>query len=39
MLNDLYSNYLPQMLPFLVLANAGFSATKAAVLVSAFVVT
>ena len=24
MLNDLYSNYLPQMLPFLIAVNAGF---------------
>ncbi|MFA6508085.1 MAG: MFS transporter [Treponemataceae bacterium] len=38
-LNDLYSNYLPQMLPFLVLLHPGFSATQAAVLVSAFVIS
>jgi FSR family fosmidomycin resistance protein-like MFS transporter len=38
-LNDLYSNYLPQMLPFLVVLHPGFTATQAAVLVSAFVVT
>lgn len=38
-MNDLYSNYLPQMLPFLVLLHPGFSATQAAVLVSAFVIS
>ena len=39
MLNDLYSNYLPQMLPFLVVLHAGFTATRAAILVSAFTIT
>lgn len=36
MLNDLYSNYLPQMLPFLVVLYQGFTATRAAIVVSAF---
>jgi len=39
MLNDMYSNYLPQMLPFLVVLTPGFTATKAAILVSAFTIT
>ncbi|HWR39467.1 MAG TPA: MFS transporter [Patescibacteria group bacterium] len=39
MLNDLYSNYLPQMLPFLVVLHPNFTATRAAVLVSAFTIT
>ncbi len=39
MLNDLYSNYLPQMLLFLVVVNPGFTATRAAILVSAFTIT
>lgn len=39
MLNDLYSNFLPQMLPFLVVLTPGFTATKAAILVSAFTIT
>lgn len=39
MLNDLYSNYLPQMLPFLIVVVPGFTATKAAILVSAFTIT
>ncbi|WP_088224715.1 MFS transporter [Desulfosporosinus sp. FKB] len=39
MLNDLYSNYLPQMLPFLVALRPDFSATRAAILVSAFTIT
>ncbi|AET68928.1 arabinose efflux permease family protein [Desulfosporosinus orientis DSM 765] len=38
MLNDMYSNYLPQMLPFLVAAT-GLSATRAAILVSAFTIS
>jgi FSR family fosmidomycin resistance protein-like MFS transporter len=38
-LNDLYGNYLPQMLPFLVVLHPGFSATQAALLVSAFIMT
>lgn len=38
-LNDMYSNYLPQMLPFLVVLMPGFTATKAAILVSAFTIT
>jgi MFS transporter, FSR family, fosmidomycin resistance protein len=39
MLNDLYSNYLPQLLPFLVALTPGFGATRAAVLVSAFTIS
>lgn len=39
MLNDLYSNYIPQMLPFLVVLYDGFTATKAAIVVSAFSIT
>ncbi|MBP1763255.1 MAG: transporter [Firmicutes bacterium] len=39
MLNDLYSNYLPQMLLFLVVLHPGFTATRAAILVSAFTIT
>lgn len=39
MLNDLYSNYLPQMLPFLIALTPGFTATRAAILVSAFTIT
>jgi MFS transporter, FSR family, fosmidomycin resistance protein len=39
MLNDLYSNYIPQMLLFLVVVNPDFTATKAAVLVSAFTIS
>lgn len=39
MLNDLYSNYLPQLLPFLMIVYSGFTATHAAVLVSAFTIT
>ena len=39
MLNDLYSNYLPQLLPFLVVLHQGFTATRAAILVSAFSIT
>lgn len=38
-LNDFYSNYLPQLLPFLVALHPGFTATQAAVLVSAFTIT
>lgn len=38
-LNDLYSNYLPQLLPFLVVLHPGFTATRAAILVSAFNIT
>jgi len=38
MVNDMYSNYLPQMLPFLVAATA-LSATRAAILVSAFTIS
>lgn len=36
MLNDLYSNYLPQMFPFLLVLTPGFTATRATILVSAF---
>lgn len=39
MMNDFYSNYLPQLIPFLIVAYSGFTATKAAVLVSAFTVS
>lgn len=39
MLNDLYSNYLPQMLPFLIAINPNFTATMAAILVSSFTIT
>lgn len=39
MMNDFYSNYLPQMLPFLVVLYANFTATKASILVSAFTIT
>src|SRR5665648_229612 len=39
MLNDMYSNYLPQMLPFLVVLTPGFTVTRAAILVSAFTIT
>lgn len=39
MFNDLYSNYLPQMLPFLIVVSAGFTATRAAILTSAFTIT
>ncbi len=38
MLNDMYSNYLPQMLPFLVVLIPGFTATQAAILVSVFTI-
>lgn len=36
MFNDMYSNFLPQMLPFLLVIMPGFGATQAAVLVSVF---
>lgn len=39
MLNDLYSNYLPQMLPFLVASLQGFTVTKAAILTASFTIT
>lgn len=39
MLNDMYSNFLPQMLPFLILVNPSFTATQAAILVSSFAIT
>ena len=39
MLNDLYSNYIPQMLLFLVVVDPDFTATRAAVLVSAFTIS
>jgi len=39
LLNDLYSNYLPQMLPFLIVLHSNFTATRAAILVSAFSIT
>jgi FSR family fosmidomycin resistance protein-like MFS transporter len=39
MLNDMYSNYLPQLLPFLVILMPGFTATRAAILVSAFTIS
>lgn len=39
MLNDLYSNFLPQMLPFLIALMPDFTATRAAILVSAFTIS
>ncbi len=39
LLNDMYCNFLPQMLPFLVTSIRGFTATKAAVLTATFTVT
>lgn len=39
MLNDLYSNYLPQLVPFLIVLNPNFTVTRAAILVSAFTIT
>jgi MFS transporter, FSR family, fosmidomycin resistance protein len=39
MLNDMYSNYLPQLLPFLVILMPGFTATRAAILVSSFTIS
>ncbi len=39
MLNDFYSNYLPQLLPFLIIAGTSISATRAAILVSSFTVS
>ena len=36
LMNDLYANYIPQLLPFLVVLMPGFTATRAALLVSAF---
>ncbi|WP_455382292.1 MFS transporter [Salinispira pacifica] len=39
LLNDMYSNYLPQMLPFLVVLIPGFTVTQAAVLVSIFTIS
>jgi FSR family fosmidomycin resistance protein-like MFS transporter len=39
LLNDLYSNYVPQLLPFLVVLYHDFTATKAAVVVSVFTIT
>jgi FSR family fosmidomycin resistance protein-like MFS transporter len=39
MLNDLYSNYLPQMLPFLMISLSGFTVTKAAILTASFTIT
>ena len=38
-LNDLYSNYIPQLFPFLVVLSPGFTATRATILVSAFIFT
>lgn len=38
-LNDLYSNYLPQLFPFLLVLSPGFTATRATILVSAFTLT
>jgi len=37
--NDFYSNFLPQLLPFLIIAHSGFTATRAAILVSAFTIS
>lgn len=39
LLNDFYSNFLPQLLPFLIIASSSFTATRAAILVSAFTVS
>jgi FSR family fosmidomycin resistance protein-like MFS transporter len=39
LLNDLYSNFLPQLLPFLMLAMPGFTITRAAILTSVFSIT
>ncbi|SHN49228.1 MFS transporter [Desulfitobacterium chlororespirans] len=39
MLNDLYSNFLPQMLPFLIILHPDFTATQAAILVSSFTIS
>lgn len=39
MLNDFYANFLPQMLPFLIVIMPGFTATRAAILVSAFTIS
>lgn len=39
MFNDLYSNYLPQLVPFLIMLNPNFTVTRAAILVSAFSIT
>jgi MFS transporter, FSR family, fosmidomycin resistance protein len=36
LLNDLYGNFLPQLLPFLLVLMPGFTATQAAVLVASF---
>ena len=36
MLNDMYSNFLPQLLPFLLVLMPGFTATQAAILVASF---
>lgn len=38
-MNDLYSNYLPQLFPFLIVLSPGFTATRAAILISAFTIT
>lgn len=39
MLNDFYSNYLPQLVPFLIVLSPNFTVTRAAILVSAFTIT
>lgn len=39
MLNDMYSNFLPQMLPFLIVLNPNFTATRAAILIAAFTIS
>jgi len=39
LLNDLYGNFLPQMLPFLVVLLPDFTATRAAIIISAFTIT
>lgn len=39
MLNDLYSNYLPQLVPFLIILTPNFTVTRAAILVSAFTIS
>ncbi|UOO37613.1 MFS transporter [Oscillospiraceae bacterium CM] len=39
LLNDFYSNFLPQLIPFLAVLFVGFTATQASILVSAFTIS
>ncbi|MEL4106417.1 MFS transporter [Oscillospiraceae bacterium WX1] len=39
LLNDFYSNFLPQLIPFLAVVFVGFTATQASILVSAFTIS